>query len=76
MISGLFARPLYHRALEAVDVEQRLLGEGVVHIGDVVLVVIIVQLWLGLVDVNVMTSAETLLVGLDVPQLYRCGHLI
>ena len=47
-----------------------------VHIGDVVLVVIIVQLWLGLVDVNVMTSAETLLVGLDVPQLYRCGHLV
>ena len=51
--------------------------------GDVVLVIIIVQLGLGLVDVNIITSVNTVpinnilaQVGLDVPQLYWCRHLI
>ena len=58
-------------ALEGGHVEERLLGERMVDEGDVVLVIVIVQLLLGLVD-----AGHALLVGLDVPQLYRSGDLV
>ena len=61
-----------HRpTLEGGHVEERLLGEGMVDEGDVVLVIVIVQLLLRLID-----AGHALLVGLDVPQLYRSGDLV
>lgn len=57
--------------LEGGHVEERLLGEGMVDEGDVVLVIVIVQLLLRLID-----AGHALLVGLDVPQLYRSGDLV
>ena len=70
--------------MEAGHVEKWLLRERMIDKGDVVLIIVIVQLGLGLVDVNIITSGVHTVpinnilaqVGLDVPQLYWCRHLI
>ena len=65
--------------MEAGHVEKWLLRERMIDKGDVVLIIVIVQLGLGLIDVNIITSVDTVPINnimaqvwLDVPQLYWC----
>ena len=66
--------------MEAGHVEKWLLGQRMIDKGDVVLIIVIVQLGFGLVDVNIITSGVHTVpinnilaqVRLDVPQLYWC----